>query len=202
MPNNINTTSMTIDDLMELVGEYAEARHTQGHSTYNAQTSAARDKVVAALAGHAAYGVGNSGFDHKTAADFLSGKTVSDEALRKFVQASRWAHDDRASLRAQLLSLSGILESRDAEIALLKKLLMEAEAAPQPATADALSIEDATLLEKVVTDFEECGETDVPDATLRRFAEAGYLECAHYRVMPAAKDAIDAAHGIKGDSHA
>ena len=42
--------------------------------------------------------VGNSGFDHKTAADFLSGKTVSDEALRKFVATSRGAHDDRAAL--------------------------------------------------------------------------------------------------------
>lgn len=65
--------------------------------------------------------------------------------------------------------------------------------APQPATADALSIEEATLLQKAVTDFEECGETDVPDAALRRFAEAGYLECVHYHVMPAAQEAIDTA---------
>ncbi len=46
-----------------------------------------------------------SGFDYKTAADSLSGKTVSDEALRKFVAASRGAHDGRAALHA--IGLSG-----------------------------------------------------------------------------------------------
>ena len=68
-------------------------------------------------------GVGNSGFDHKTAADFLAGKTVSDEAARKFGASSRWAHDDRAGLQAKLLA------AREAEIALLKTELMDAEAA-------------------------------------------------------------------------
>ena len=75
--------------------------------------------------------VGNSGFDHKTAADLLNNKTVSDEAVRKFVQASRWAHDERAALSATLLAMHGVLTSREAEIALLKKALLEAEAAPQ-----------------------------------------------------------------------
>jgi hypothetical protein len=79
----------------------------------------------------AAPGVGNSGFDHQTAADFLSGKTVNDEAVRKFVQASRWAHDEKAALSATLLAMHGVLTSREAEIALLKKALLEAEAAPQ-----------------------------------------------------------------------
>ena len=83
----------------------------------------------------AAPGVGNSGFDHKTAADFLNGKTVSDEAVRKFVAASRWAHDEKASLSAMLLSVRGELASREAEIALLKQALLEAETAPQPAPA-------------------------------------------------------------------
>ena len=79
--------------------------------------------------------VGNSGFDYKTAADFLSGKTVSDDALRKFVAASRGAHDARAALHAKMLSLQGELASREAEIALLKRSLLDAEAdaaAPQP----------------------------------------------------------------------
>ena len=83
----------------------------------------------------AAPGVGNSGFDHQTAADFLSGKTVSDEAVRKFVAESRWAHNERAALSATLLAMHGVLTSREAEIALLKKALLEAEAAPQPAPA-------------------------------------------------------------------
>ena len=84
--------------------------------------------------------VGNSGFDYKTAADFLSGKTVSDDALRKFVAASRGAHDARAALHAKMLSLQGELASREAEIALLKRSLLDAEAdaaAPQPPTAPA-----------------------------------------------------------------
>ena len=73
----------------------------------------------------AAPGVGNSGFDYKTAADFLNGKTVSDEAVRKFVAASRWAHDERAALSATLLAMHGVLTSREAEIALLKKALLD-----------------------------------------------------------------------------
>lgn len=73
----------------------------------------------------AAPGVGNSGFDHKTAADFLNGKTVSDEAVRTFVVASRWAHDERAALSATLLAMHGVLTSREAEIALLKKALLD-----------------------------------------------------------------------------
>ena len=83
----------------------------------------------------AAPGVGNSGFDHKTAADLLNDKPVSDEAVRKFVAVSRWAHDERAALSATMLAMHGVLTSREAEIALLKKALMEAEAAPQPAPA-------------------------------------------------------------------
>ena len=79
----------------------------------------------------AAPGVGNSGFDHKTAADLLNNKTVSDEAVRKFVAESRWAHNERAALSATLLAMHGVLTSREAEIALLKKALLEAEAAPQ-----------------------------------------------------------------------
>ena len=79
----------------------------------------------------AAPGVGNSGFDHQTAADFLNGKTISDEAVRKFVAASRRVHDEKTALSAMLLSVRGELASREAEIALLKKALLEAEAAPQ-----------------------------------------------------------------------
>lgn len=84
----------------------------------------------------AAPGVGNSGFDHKTAADLLNNKTVSDEAVRKFVAVSRWAHDERAALSATLLAMHGVLTSREAEIALLKKALLEAEAGLIMAGAD------------------------------------------------------------------
>ena len=93
----------------------------------------------------AAPGVGNSGFDHQTAADFLSGKTVSDEAVRKFVAESRWVHNERAALSATLLAMHGVLTSREAEIALLKKALMEAEAAPKQQAREPLT--DAQIAE-------------------------------------------------------
>ena len=73
--------------------------------------------------------VGNSGFDHKTAADFLSGKDVTGESVRQFVAASRWAHDDRASLRALVVTLRQDMAAKDAEIALIKQALLNAEAA-------------------------------------------------------------------------
>lgn len=67
------------------------------------------------------------------------------------------------------------------------------EASHLAETPDALSPADAEQLEKAITDFEDCGETDVPDAALQRFAAMGYLECAGYNVLPAARAAIDAA---------
>ena len=98
---------------------------------YRAMLAASPTPPAEQAAPKAAPGVGNSGFDHQTAADFLSGKTVNDDAVRKFVQASRWAHDEKTALSAMLLSARGVLASREAEIALLKKALLEAEAAPQ-----------------------------------------------------------------------
>lgn len=65
-----------------------------------------------------------------------------------------------------------------------------------------LTIEDAELLQKAVDDFEDSGETDVPDAALQRFAAMGFLECTHYNVMPAAHEAIDAAMAAKSQKGA
>lgn len=93
-------------------------------------------------------GVGNSGFDHNTAADFLNGKTVSDEAMRKFVNASRWAHDDRVSLQAILLSVRNEIAAREAEIALLKTELMDAEVAPPAREAGVQAILARIALEE------------------------------------------------------
>ena len=111
--------------------------------------------------------VGSSGFDYKTAADFLSGKTVSDDALRKFVAASRGAHDARAALHVKMLLLQGELASREAEIALLKRSLLDAEAdaaAPKPPTAQADNVQEEAarldfLIEQrayVVSDPDTC----------------------------------------------
>ena len=119
------TIAAAADELCRLHVENASLRAQQPASPPAEQQAAPK----------AAPGVGNSGFDHQTAADFLSGKTVSDEAVRKFVAESRWAHNERAALSATLLAMHGVLTSREAEIALLKKALLEAEAAPQPAPA-------------------------------------------------------------------
>ena len=107
--------------------------------------------------------VGNSGFDYHTAADVLNGKTVSDEAIRKFVSASRWAHDDRAGLRATLLSVRGELASREAEIVLLKNALMGAEE-PQPSTTAQADTQPAPVLD----------EREEFEAWLRSVWTAGY----------------------------
>ena len=73
------------------------------------------------------------------------------------------------------------------------------KAAPQPAAQQegALTPEEADQLEKVIADFDECGETDVPYTALLRYAAMGYLECTHYHTMPSALSAIDAARSAK-----
>lgn len=71
---------------------------------------------------------GPVGFDHKTAANFLNGKTVTNEEVRQFVAHSRWAHDDRDGLRNTIADLRREIARRDAEIALLKTSLLDAEA--------------------------------------------------------------------------
>ena len=71
---------------------------------------------------------GPVGFDHKTAANFLNGKTVTDEEVRLFVAHSRWAHDDRDWLRNTIADLRREIAQRDSEIALLKTSLLDAEA--------------------------------------------------------------------------
>ena len=76
---------------------------------------------------------GPVGFDHKTASNFLNGKTVTDEEMRQFVAHSRWAHDDRDGLRNTIADLRREIAQRDAEIALLKTSLLDAEAR-QPLT--------------------------------------------------------------------
>lgn len=78
---------------------------------------------------------GPVGFDHKTAANFLNGKTVTDEEVRRFVAHSRWAHDDRDGLRNTIADLRREIAQRDAEIALLKTSLLDAEALQPPAQA-------------------------------------------------------------------
>ena len=71
---------------------------------------------------------GPVGFDHKTAANFLNGKAVTDEEVLRFVAHSRWAHDDRDGLRNTIADLRREIAQRDAEIALLKASLLDAEA--------------------------------------------------------------------------
>ena len=87
---------------------------------------------------------GPVGFDHKTAANFLNGKTVTDEEVRQFVAHSRRAHDDRDWLRNTLADLRCEIARRDAEIALLKTSLLDVESPTQAAHAEQV---DAVALE-------------------------------------------------------
>lgn len=172
--------------------------------------------------------VGNSGFDYKTAADFLSGKTVSDEALRKFVAASRGAHDARAALHAKMLSLQGELASREAEIALLKRSLLDAEAdaaAPQPSPTAQAAEPVALLVRKnswrdgqwEATPFARSVEAEVrrQDEPLTEAQVQALIEAKHFRsgYELKASDQVclewyrlglrdgERAHGIKGGQH-
>ena len=131
----LNAAMRAIQQAIELIGAPTDERMRAVRRVLRGAVVVAEDSGdipaqpdCLTCSGHGA--VGNSGFDYKTAADFLSGKTVSDEALRKFVAASRGAHDARAALHAKMLSLQGELASREAEIALLKRSLLDAEAAP------------------------------------------------------------------------
>lgn len=150
----------------------------------------------------------DSGFDYKTAADFLSGKTVSDEALRKFVAASRGAHDARAALHARMLSLQGELASREAEIALLKRSLLDAEAAPQPSptTKAAPQPAPAPLSDDVVKDAARWRMAALignevmlhPDKRTHATAVKAYMDATHSGSdLTGAVDAALAAHGGK-----
>ena len=78
---------------------------------------------------------GPVGFDHKTAANFLNGKTVTDEEVRQFIAHSRGAHDDRDWLRNTIADLRREIAQRNAEIALLKTSLLDAESPTQAAQA-------------------------------------------------------------------
>ena len=162
----------------------AEIEHVASDVSKNGPES----NMAQQTAPSAACPVGNSGFDYQTAADFLNGKTVGDDAMRKFVAASRWAHDDRVGLRATLLSVRGELASREAEIALLKKALMDAEA-PQPSpTAQADSAQDEPLQ-----------AFDSPRAkALMRAWEEGWAACrdAEYVGEEAQNDAFNSSHTL------
>lgn len=70
---------------------------------------------------------------------------------------------------------------------------MQASAQPEQVAQDELTPEDVDLLEQVVNDFCDDGETMVDHSDLMRFVNMGYLECEHFMVAPSAQKAIDAA---------
>ena len=99
---------------------------------------------------------GQVGFDHKTAANFLNGKTVTDEEVRRFVACSRWAHDDRDGLRNTIADLRREIAQRDAEIALLKTSLLDVESPTQAAQA-AKGLARVPLTDEQVQDLLQIG---------------------------------------------
>ena len=103
------------------------------------------------------------GFDHKTAANFLNGKTVTDEEVRRFVAHSRWAHDDRDGLRNTIADLRREIAQRDAEIALLKTSLLAAEAAQALNAREKLHIDVARAIWEVMREYEDRCDMELED---------------------------------------
>ena len=156
------TDKPTIEDCMEQAQIFASAWSRVGSGVFGTtmeQATAEKEELEAML--HAALAApaqavsaaGPVGFDHKTAANFLNGKTVADEEVRLFVAHSRWAHDDRDWLRNTIADLRREIAQRDAEIALLKTSLLDAEA-PQPA---AQALDDA-VAQAVAAEREACAQ--------------------------------------------
>ena len=135
------TDKPTIEDCMEQAQIFASTWNLVGSGVFGAtmkQATAEKEALEAMLRAalaapaQAVPASGPVGFDHKTAANFLNGKTVADEEVRLFVAHSRWAHDDRDWLRNTIADLRREIAQREAEIALLKTSLLDAEAL-QPA---------------------------------------------------------------------
>ena len=131
------TDKPTIEDCMEQAQIFASTWNLVGSGVFGAtmkQATAEKEALEAMLRAalaapaQAVPASGPVGFDHKTAANFLNGKTVADEEVRLFVAHSRWAHDDRDWLRNTIADLRREIAQREAEIALLKTSLLDAEA--------------------------------------------------------------------------
>ena len=185
------TDKPTIEDCMEQAQIFASAWSRVGSGVFGttmeqatAEKEALEAMLHAALAApaQAVSAAGPVGFDHKTAANFLNGKTVADEEVRLFVAHSRWAHDDRDWLRNTIADLRREIAQRDAEIALLKTSLLDAEA-PQPALAQ----EDAR---KPLTDKQIEAAREAAFSTNNPFCPVDR------KAMLKAARAIEAAHGI------
>lgn len=90
------------------------------------------------------------GFDYKTAANLLNEKTATDDEIRLFVAHSRWAHDDRDGLRNSIADLRREIAQRDAEIALLKTSLLDAESPTQAAQAQGEDMTQDEMIEECI----------------------------------------------------
>jgi hypothetical protein len=65
--------------------------------------------------------------DYKTAADLASGTPVPIEKVRDFVIRARWAHEEKNANRNTIQDLRNEIARRDAEIVMLKDMLLECE---------------------------------------------------------------------------
>jgi hypothetical protein len=84
-------------------------------------------------------------------------------------------------------------------------LLYESDASDLAATlnaagaqADALAPAELTMLDRILDDFVDCGETEVPHETLMDFARRGYLLCEQFTPTKKAHEALAADSTING----
>lgn len=85
------------------------------------------------------------------------------------------------------------MHARILELEQGKCLHQIAEPAVQGLDALNLTAHEYEQLLKAVEDYQESGETDVPDETLMRGVAAGYLECGHFKLINLAALERDAA---------
>lgn len=66
-------------------------------------------------------------FNHKSAASLLRGEKLGHDAMCEFVSDARWTFESYARVVSDLADLRAELVMRDAEIALLKSMVLELE---------------------------------------------------------------------------
>lgn len=121
-------------------------------------------------------------------AEPAGGDKEDAERWRAFISLDYAVRSEWATNLSLLPVLTGWLDSRASYI----------RSGDCPARGDdGLSASDADLLEQVIGELEDDGETMVDYDDLMWFALRGYLHCKYFEVKPEAQEAIDAARAAQ-----